>query len=77
MKEILKLLLAFAPWIAFLLISGPSMLRLQISIFAAAALVVVMAVTKLHRGAILWAGYVFFSFCVDFRGLAQKPVGNS
>ncbi len=40
------------------------MLRLKIAIFVAAALVIVMAVTKLHRGAILWAGYVFFSFAL-------------
>jgi magnesium-transporting ATPase (P-type) len=65
-KEIFKLLLAFAPWIAFLFIAGHSMLRLRIAIFVASALVVVMAVTKLHRGAVLWAGYVFFSFALIF-----------
>jgi hypothetical protein len=66
MKEILKLLLAFAPWFAFWFIAGHSMLRLQIAVFVAAALVVVMAVTRLHRGAILWAGYAFFAFALIF-----------
>ena len=66
MKEILQLLLAFAPWFAFWFIAGHSMLRLQIAVFVAAALVVVMAVTRLHRGAILWAGYLFFSFALVF-----------
>lgn len=62
--EVVKLLLAFAPWFAFWFISGPSMLRLKIAILVAAALIIVMAVTKLHRGAILWAGYAFFSFAL-------------
>ncbi len=63
--EALKLLLAFLPWIAFWIISGGnSMLRLQIGICVAAILVVVMGITKLHRGLILWAGVVFFSFAL-------------
>ncbi|MCX5814710.1 MAG: hypothetical protein NTX75_00510 [Proteobacteria bacterium] len=66
MKETFKLILAFAPWLAFWFISGPSMLRLQIAIFVAIALVIVMAITKLHRGVILWAGYAFFAFALIF-----------
>jgi hypothetical protein len=64
MMEMGKLILAFAPWLAFWFISGPSILRLDIALFVAAALVIVMAITKLHKGAILWAGYVFFSFAL-------------
>jgi hypothetical protein len=64
MMETGKLILAFAPWLAFWFISGPSILRLYIALFVAAALVIVMAITKLHKGAILWAGYVFFSFAL-------------
>lgn len=60
--DVLKLLLAFSPWIAFWIISGHSMLRLQIGICVAALLVVVMGITRLHRGAILWAGVTFFTF---------------
>jgi hypothetical protein len=62
MKEALKLVLAFAPWLAFWFISGPSMLRLKIAILVASVLVIVMGITKLHRGSILWAGYIFFAF---------------
>jgi len=40
------------------------MFRLRAGIIVAAILVVVMAVTKLHRGAILWAGYIFFAFAL-------------
>lgn len=60
MKQIFKLLLAFAPWLAFLILSGPSMLRLEISLVAAGVITVLMAVFKLHRGAIVWAGFAFF-----------------
>ncbi len=64
MKEILKLLLAFAPWFAFWFIAGHSIFRLQFAIVVAAILVVVMAAARLHRGAILWAGYLFFAFAL-------------
>jgi hypothetical protein len=61
----LKLLLAFSPWIAFWIISGGhSMIRLQIGICVAAVLVIVMGITKLHRGLILWAGVIFFAFAL-------------
>ena len=66
MKETLKLLLAFAPWFAFWLIAGHSMMRLQVAVGVSSALVVIMAVTKLHRGAILWAGYAFLAFALIF-----------
>lgn len=38
------------------------MVRLQIGIIVAAVLVVVMGITRLHRGMILWAGVIFFGF---------------
>lgn len=63
--DAIKLVLAFAPWIAFWIISaGHSMLSLQIGICVAAGLVIVMGVTRLHRGLILWAGVVFFAFAL-------------
>lgn len=40
------------------------MVRLRIGICAAAVLVLVMGITKLHRGLILWAGVVFFAFAL-------------
>lgn len=65
--DALKLMLAFSPWLAFWLISGGhSQARLRIGILVAAFLVVVMGLTKLHRGLILWAGVVFFSFALVF-----------
>jgi len=63
--DALKLLLAFLPWIAFWIISGgQSMVRLQIGICVAALLVLVMGITRLHRGLILWAGVGFFAFAL-------------
>lgn len=40
------------------------MLRLQIGICVATFLVIVMGLTRLHRGAILWAGVLFFAFAL-------------
>lgn len=63
--DTIKLLLAFSPWIAFWIISvGHSIIRVQIGICVAAVLVAVMGLTKLHRGAILWAGVLFFAFAL-------------
>jgi hypothetical protein len=63
--DALKLLLAFSPWIAFWIISsGHTMSWVQIGICVAAVLVIVMGVTRLHRGFILWAGVVFFVFAL-------------
>ena len=66
LKQVLNLLLSFAPWIAFLILSGHSLLRLDIALLVAAALVLVMAFTGLHRGAVLWAGYLFFGAAIIF-----------
>lgn len=57
-----KLVLAFAPWIAFLIIAHGSLFRLKLGLVIAFALCVVMGVTRLHRGVILWAGLCFFMF---------------
>jgi hypothetical protein len=64
--SIIKLLFVFSPWIAFWIIAagGHSLLWLRIGICVAAAMVIVMGITKLHRGVILWAGVVFFSFAL-------------
>jgi hypothetical protein len=61
----IKLFFVFSPWIAFWIIaSGHSALRLRLGICVAAAMIVVMGITRLHRGVILWAGVVFFSFAM-------------
>lgn len=59
-----KMLLVFAPWIAFLVIAHGSLFRLKLGIVVAAVLTVVMVVTRLHRGAIMWVGITFFSFAL-------------
>ncbi|MCV7348288.1 hypothetical protein BST42_03085 [Mycolicibacterium rhodesiae] len=59
--SLVKLLVSFAPWIAFLIIARDSMARVEIGLVAALALSVVMAVLKLHRGVIMWVGLVFFT----------------
>lgn len=62
MKRFLKLLLSFAPWIAFLALSQGGLPRLKAGLVAAAVLSAVMAVLRLHRGVILWAGLAFFAY---------------
>lgn len=57
----LKLILAFAPWLAFLVIAHGSLFRLKLGLIIALVLSIGMGVTKLHRGIILWVGLVFFS----------------
>lgn len=66
LKQFSGLLLGFAPWIAFLLLAGHTLLSLDIAICISAALVVVMALLKLHRGAVLYAGYLFFAAALIF-----------
>lgn len=56
-----KLLLSFAPWLAFLIIARGSIARVEIALVVALALSVVMAALKLHRGIIMWVGLVFFT----------------
>lgn len=55
-----KLLLAFAPWLSFLLIAHGSLLRVKLGLVVGLALSVAMGLTHLHRGIILWVGLVFF-----------------
>ena len=56
-----KLLLSFAPWVAFLIIARGSLGRVEVALLVALALSVVMAAAKLHRGIIMWVGLVFFT----------------
>lgn len=61
MMGFLKLLLAFAPWLSFLIIAHGSMFRLELGLGIALGLSILMGVLKLHRGLILWVGLAFFS----------------
>lgn len=72
MMQFLKLLFSFAPWLAFLVIAQGSLMRLKIGLAVAAVLTVAMAVLKLHRGAIMWVGLVFFAYaCVAVFGFTH------
>ncbi|GAY16225.1 hypothetical protein [Mycobacterium sp. shizuoka-1] len=59
--SLVKLLVSFAPWIAFLLIARDTQERVEIGLITALILSVVMAVLKLHRGIIMWVGLAFFT----------------
>jgi hypothetical protein len=57
-----KLILAFAPWIAFLIIAHGSLFRLELGLVVALVLSVGMGVARLQRGIILWVGLLFFVY---------------
>jgi hypothetical protein len=57
----LRLLVSFAPWIAFLIIARDSLSRVEIGLVVALALGVLMLVLRLDRGAIMWVGLAFFA----------------
>lgn len=57
----LKLIIAFAPWLAFLLIAHDSLFRLKLGLLTALVLSIAMGLARLHRGIILWVGLAFFS----------------
>ena len=61
MKEIFSVLGGFLPWIAFGVISGPSMFQLNAAIIAAFFLVIFTGAKQLARGFVLtWGSLVFF-----------------
>jgi carotenoid cleavage dioxygenase len=73
MKETLKILLGFLPWIVFGVISGPSLFRLKAAIIAALALVLVLGYKQLAKGFILtWGSLLFFGFNLVMVGLFEN-----
>jgi hypothetical protein len=60
--DFLKLVLAFAPWITFLIVARGGLFWLKAGLLSALALSVTMGIARLHRGIILWAGLLFFAF---------------
>ena len=59
--QFLKLVLSFAPWIAFLVLARHSLLQVKIALIVAFALAVGMGVARLSRGVMLWTGLAFFA----------------
>ena len=62
--QALKLLLSFAPWLAFLLIAHDSLLRVKIGLVVAFVLSIVLGAAKVNRGLVLWASLIFFAFAI-------------
>ncbi len=60
--SLIKLLLAFAPWLSFLIIARGSLFHLKLGLAVALVLSVVMGAARLHRGIILWATLLFFIY---------------
>lgn len=56
----LKLLISFAPWLSFLVIAHDTPFRVKLGLIVALILSIIMGITRLHRGIILWVGLVFF-----------------
>lgn len=56
----LKLLVSFAPWIAFLIIAKQTLVRVETGLVVALVLAVLMALLRLHRGVIMWVSLAFF-----------------
>ena len=57
----LKLVVSFAPWIAFLIIARDTLHRVEVGLVVALVLSVVMALLRLHRGVIMYVGLAFFT----------------
>ena len=60
--QFLKLVLSFAPWLAFLLIARDSLFRVKVGLIVALVLSIGMGIAKLNRGIILWVSLIFFVY---------------
>lgn len=59
--KFLKLVLSFAPWLAFLALARHSLLQVKIALVVAFALSIGTGVARLSRGVMLWASLAFFA----------------
>jgi hypothetical protein len=57
-----KLLIAFAPWLSFLILSHFGLLGLKAGLLLGLGLSIAMGIAGLHRGVILWVGLAFFTY---------------
>jgi tryptophan-rich sensory protein len=62
--QFIKLVLGFAPWLAFMFIAHDSLFRLKLGLIVALVLCLLMGLLRLHRGVILWAGLAFFGYAM-------------
>jgi len=62
--SLVKMMLSFAPWIAFLILARNGLAQVKFALAVAFVVNVAMAVTRLHRGALMWAGNIFFLFAL-------------
>ena len=62
MKEMLKILLGFLPWILFGLIAGPSLIRLETALVVSLAATVALGFKQLRQGFFLTWGTLLFFF---------------
>lgn len=58
--SVVKLLLTFAPWLALLIIARDTLFQLKVGLVVALLLSVVLGITRLLRGIVLWIGLAFF-----------------
>ncbi|WP_316900310.1 hypothetical protein [Pseudodesulfovibrio indicus] len=63
MRELLKLVIGFLPWIAFGILAGPSILSLEIAMGTCLGLTLIIGFRELKKGFILtWGTVIFFAF---------------
>jgi hypothetical protein len=63
MKDSLKILLGFLPWILFGILAGPSLTRLEAALAVAGAATLALGWKQLRQGFFLtWGSLLFFSF---------------
>ncbi len=63
MKDLLKILLGFLPWILFGILAGPSLTSLEAALAVALAATLALGVKQLRQGYFLtWGSLLFFAF---------------
>jgi hypothetical protein len=65
LKDLLKILLGFLPWILFGILAGPPLTRLEIALAVAWAATLALGLKQLRKGFFLtWGSLLFFSLCL-------------
>jgi hypothetical protein len=62
MKDLLKILVGFLPWILFAIMAGPPLIRLEAALAVALAATLALGLNQLRKGFFLtWGSLLFFS----------------